>query len=115
MNPNEVNPNPCHHTEGEIKTRAYYLKMENYGKTDEDRYYIAEKITERLCNEECLELPFDSDKHICMFCDCRYATIKTPYLPFHICWSCFWHHSEEQLTKLYESTSCNMELINRGI
>lgn len=100
-----MSSNPCQYTENEIKTRAYYLKMENYGKNDEDRYFIAQQITARLCDEECKELSFDVEKHTCIFCDCRYGTIKTPYLSNHICWSCYWHHSQEQLTKMYEETT----------
>ena len=99
---------PCHHSDNEIKTRAYYLKLENYGKDDTDRYYIAKRITERLCEEKCIETVIEIEKPICALCDCRYGTIKAPYLPVTICWSCYWDHSKVELRKLCYPTKSSM-------
>lgn len=95
---------PCQYDENDIKTKAYYLKLDNFGKDDDDRYYIAKHLTQRLCNEGCKEIHIDQIKPICRFCHTHNASIETPYLPsdVHVCWFCYFQSSKEKLVELYE-------------
>lgn len=90
-------------TEENLRVRAYHMFLEGYGKDDKDRYYMASNLCRKMDDEECKELVITPEMHTCMFCDTRYGSIETPYLPKDIlvCWWCFLNNSKEELIKQY--------------
>lgn len=83
-------------TNDRVKTRAYFLWLHDYGSDDLNRYYMAQKIDNRLKIEKGIDIV---SKLICKYCNCRYGNIIIPYLPPFdtICYQCYFDNSKEEL------------------
>lgn len=94
-----------------LRVRAYHMFLQGYGKDDNDRYFMALDLCNKMNNEKCQELVITPEMHTCMFCDTRYGSIMTPYLPTNIlvCWWCFLNNSKNKLMEQYTDSYDNTQ------
>jgi hypothetical protein len=86
----------------DVLVRAYHLKKANHGTSDLERYYMAEKIQQKILETESYETNTKESPY-CRFCYKTYGTVRCQFLPAEVgvCVHCFMKYSKEELISRY--------------